>query len=231
MPSHETIWLLAASDAWLRRHLEPNRILNSKELARAERFVVEAPRTQFAYARAFLRTALGEALEVSPAQLSLGTGPHGKPFVAGKHWQSGLLFNLSHCDGLTVLVASHNIMVGVDAEQPDRDLDRYRFAARFFHPFEQASLAGLSEDHHRAKFFRIWTQKEAWLKAIGTGLDVPLSSFAVSGDDGAEAALRSWEGNQASLDAWRLCSTQIEGCPVTVCAEAGNWSLKTRLLL
>ena len=118
MPESNKVWLLAASQSWLHRHLQPNQILNAKEQARAERYVVEAPRTQFAYARAFLRTALGQALQVPPEAVVLGTGPHGKPFVAGEQWKCGLLFNLTHCAGLTVLVASHDMLVGVDAEQP-----------------------------------------------------------------------------------------------------------------
>lgn len=231
MPAANRIQLLGASDDWLRRHLRPDELLDDRELARAKRIVIPEASAQFAYARAFLRTALAQALGVKPQAIRLGTGPHGKPFLAGSHWMSGLLFNLSHCPGLTVLAASHDILVGVDSEQPARDIDRYRFAKRFFHPLEKDYLAALPDQEHRQAFFRIWTQKEAWLKAIGVGLDLPLSSFAVTGASGDEAGMAAWDQDPAIHKKWRLHSLGMANCPVTLCGEAGDWSLEVETLL
>ncbi len=231
MPEADRIHLVAASDPWLRRHLRPDEVLEPREQARAQRILVEEAGSRFAYARAFLRTALAQALSASPQEIVIGTGPHGKPFLAGSHWASGLLFNLSHCPGLTVIAASRERLVGVDVEQPERALDRYRFAERFFHPLEQDRLAHLEHEAHREVFFRIWTQKEAWLKAIGVGLDLPLSSFAVTGDPEAEAGLACWDQDPEVHSKWRLHSLTLDRCPVTLCAEAGDWELEVTTLL
>jgi 4'-phosphopantetheinyl transferase len=230
-PESNQIKVLAATDAWLHRNLNPAKILNVKEQARADRFVVETARTQFAFARAFLRTALGHALNIPAEDVTFGTGPHGKPFLAGQPSQSGLQFNLSHCSGLTLFAATLDSSVGVDVEQPDRSIDRHRFAQRFFHRLELERLSGLSPKEHRDVFFRIWTQKEAWLKALGVGLDLPLSSFAVTGEQGEAAALTCWDSDASAAEKWRLHSLELQGYPVTICSESNTWSLETELLL
>lgn len=229
-PKTGELTLVCAGDDWLRQHLVPEDLLDAREKARADRILSKEVARRFAYARSFLRLALGQALDERPQDLSFGTGIQGKPFLAGRHWGSGLFFNLSHCQGLTALVTAKETLVGVDAETPDRDLDHQRFAQRFFHRDELAVLADLKGEDQRQAFYRIWTQKEAWLKAMGVGLKLSLSSFAVSGGDGEKSALLFWDQDREAQTKWRFETLSIRGLPVTVCADAGPWRLVLKKL-
>jgi 4'-phosphopantetheinyl transferase len=145
-----------------------------EELERAARFRLPRDRERFIACRSVLREILSTYLSIDPRRVEFTSNPHGKLAV------EGLYFNLSHSDDLAIIAVSRTREVGVDIERIRSDVAAEAIAARFFSPAEAAALAGLPpEDRHKA-FFRLWTRKEAYVKAVGLGLSIPLSSFEIT---------------------------------------------------
>jgi 4'-phosphopantetheinyl transferase len=143
-------------------------LLSAEELERASRLRRPLHLQRFVLAHAFLRRKLGERLGQPPASLSFDHGPEGKPLLAG------LYFNLSHSGDLAALVLSTRHPVGVDIEaiQP---VDALGLARDHFAPSEAALIADAC--HPVAAFFRLWTRKEAVLKAHGLGIGHSLAEL------------------------------------------------------
>jgi 4'-phosphopantetheinyl transferase len=106
--------------------------------------------------------------------------PIGKPSLGYGHSASGIRFNLSHSDRIVVLAFVHARELGVDVEQIHRDIGVNEIAGRFFSQAEQAAFAEVPEELKQEAFFRCWTRKEAFVKAKGEGLYLPLDQFDVS---------------------------------------------------
>ena len=155
--------------AALRAHFSP------REEARFQSFATDALRSRWGAARGTLREVLGRALACAPAEVQFGYAPHGKPQVAG----STLRFNISHSGALAV-IALARFEVGVDVELPRRRRSD-AIARRFYAPGEIERLFAQADDHLRADaFFRLWTCKEAFLKATGEGLSRSTRSYEIS---------------------------------------------------
>lgn len=141
-------------------------LLNSDELIRAKRLLVPEKRQQFIVARANLRKLLALYLGRDPAEIVFGYGHHGKPFLQG---EERLDFNLAHSSKWALLAVTRTGAVGVDIEQIDSSVGFSTLAARYFAPQEQRVLTAASEHRKRRTFYRLWTQKEAFLKQSGNG--------------------------------------------------------------
>ncbi|MCA1376369.1 MULTISPECIES: 4'-phosphopantetheinyl transferase superfamily protein [unclassified Bradyrhizobium] len=156
------------------------RLLSVDERARADRFVFERHRRQYIFAHAMLRLALSQvASNVAPTDWSFGAGRYGRPFVAAPATSTALHFSLSHADGCVACVVSRHEAVGVDVETVSRRVAPLSTALRFFAPEEVEALRGLPEPAAIERFFDYWTLKEAYLKARGFGLNLPLDAFAM----------------------------------------------------
>jgi 4'-phosphopantetheinyl transferase len=144
-------------------------VLSSDERARADAFRFDVHRRRYAAGRARLREILAAYLDAEPASLGLLEGPHGKPELTGHD----LRFNLAHCED-RALCAVSRCEVGADLELLDRPRmpDWRAVAARFFHADEVAATW--------EEFLRIWTLKEACLKAAGFGLVIDPRTFSVA---------------------------------------------------
>jgi 4'-phosphopantetheinyl transferase len=151
-------------------------LLSPSERQRADRFAFERDRRRFIVARARLRQLLAARLDIQPEKIELLYGPHGKPAVA----DSDLHFNVSHCDNLAVYAFSWGHEIGVDVEAVRWFVDAGDIAARFFSRRENVAYAALDPLDKPLGFFNCWTRKEAFIKALGDGLDHPLDSFDVS---------------------------------------------------
>lgn len=152
-------------------------LLDAGERARWQRFRFPEDRLRFLVGRAFLRTVLAQTLGRSdPASLAFATATHGKPELAGMD-AGRLHFNLSHTGAMLVLATSRQHALGVDVEALTRQVDLMPLAQRYFAQREVEELEQLQGHAQRERFFRLWTLKEAWLKACGLGLRVPLDSF------------------------------------------------------
>ena len=145
--------------------------LSPDETTRARRFHFEVHRRRFTVARGALRHLLGAYLRRSPESLVFRYGHRGKPELPEA---PELSFNLSHSEERALLAVSHVAALGVDIERLRPMDDMEAIARRFFSPPEHAALMALAPGERVAGFFRCWTRKEAYLKAVGEGLAIPL---------------------------------------------------------
>lgn len=152
------------------------RYLSTEERQRAERFAHEATRLQFIAARANLRLLLSRYLNRSPMNLALAVSSTGKPTLA----TGEMCFNVSHSEGIAVYAFTARTEVGVDVERVRPYPNHLELAQRFFHPVEFQALARLPEREREEAFFRLWTCKEAFLKATGLGLSGGLERVRLS---------------------------------------------------
>jgi 4'-phosphopantetheinyl transferase len=168
-------------------------LLDGSETARWHRFRRPETRRLFAAAHALLRTALSRYAAVDPRDWRFTEGPHGRPDLSGP--ETGLSFNLTHTDGLAACAIARGLSVGIDAERPDRRLDLDGMMRVAFAESERAQVQAAAPERKSEVFFGIWTLKEAYIKARGLGLALPLKSFSVtveppaitpSPDDGME---------------------------------------------
>ena len=151
------------------------------ERRRASRLRFERDRRRFVAARARLRQLLGARLGVAPQAVEIAYGGRGKPALARRFAGSGLRFNLSHSEGVALYAFSRAGEVGVDLEALRALPEADRIAARVFAPRERATYLALAPRHRPLAFLRLWTRKEAFVKAHGAGLSMPLDSLDVSG--------------------------------------------------
>jgi 4'-phosphopantetheinyl transferase len=151
-------------------------LLDAEERERAARFKFPTPRNQFLISRALLRRALGRYRKIDAREVRFRTTGNGKPELG----EGGdLRFNLSHTEGVTVFAIARNRQVGVDVERIREDTNALELAERFFSRKEVEWLRSQPSSQHIPSFFSCWTAKEAYIKAQGEGLSLPLSGFGV----------------------------------------------------
>jgi 4'-phosphopantetheinyl transferase len=204
-----------AIDAAILRQLEGT--LRDDERARAKRFIVERDRNHFVAARGMLRSLLGRYLECAPESVEFAYGPHGKPVLANSGDPHPLCFNLSHSHGLVLIGVAHKREIGVDVELIRPEVAGEEIARRYFSEKEFEELCALPSELRAERFFLCWTQKEAYIKAKGDGLHVPLKSFTVSLNPGAQQVLMS-----ADLREWCLRSCEPQAGYVGAVATEGT---------
>ena len=152
--------------------------LTPDERARASRFLLERERVRHIFARGGLRLLLGHHLRRDPAAVPLRYSPLGKPRLAAEAG-SALRFNLAHSGSRIVYALALDRELGVDVERVRAIADTTDISRRFFSEAEHAALMSLRGPRRLLAFYRCWTRKEAFLKALGEGLTRPLSAFDV----------------------------------------------------
>jgi 4'-phosphopantetheinyl transferase len=193
--------------------------LSPDELARADRFVFSTDRNHFVAARGILRELLGVYLARPPAALKFRYTNHGKPALDANATDSDLQFNLSHSGGVAIYAFSLGRRLGVDVEQIRPQLAGEDIARRYFAAREVAELLALPTHMRPEGFFLCWTRKEAYVKAHGAGLSLPLDSFAVSLTPGRITELHAEDSDQWSLHSFELAP----GFIAAMVAEGRNW--------
>lgn len=172
------VWLLRV-DALSERDFAPLLpVLDKGEKARLVRFVHARNRIEFAAAHALTRLALARVLSAPPASLSFVDGSNGKPSAQLYGRLVPVSFNLSHANGMVgvAVLAQPDVLVGFDLERFDRRIE-LEIADRYFRPEEVSWLMGLAPSERPRGFLRLWTLKEALIKATGQGLSRELDSF------------------------------------------------------
>ncbi|HTW63527.1 MAG TPA: 4'-phosphopantetheinyl transferase superfamily protein [Bryobacteraceae bacterium] len=176
--------------------------LSSDETDRAARFRFEKHRRAFVLGRGVLRALAANYLQIDPAEVRFIYGPKGKPTLAGSGCP--LRFNVSNSGDVAVYGFTLDCEIGVDVEHRRRPVEIENIARRFFAPGEVAELMSLPEDDRHQGFFNCWTRKEAYIKAVGDGLSVPLDSFEVTLEPGAAPRMVRLEGSTAAAEHWTL---------------------------
>jgi 4'-phosphopantetheinyl transferase len=165
--------------------------LAADERARAGRFHFERDRDHFIVARGVLREILGCYLNREPQRLSFCYNPYGKPALAGETDTGAIRFNVSHSHGLALFAVARGPEVGIDVERVRRNLAVADIAERFFSRREAAMLRHIPAEEQHQAFFRLWTRKEAYLKARGEGLSLLSDQLDVSPAPGEAEAVGS----------------------------------------
>jgi 4'-phosphopantetheinyl transferase len=155
--------------------------LSGEERARAARLRTTELRLRFVVAHGALRAILSRYLETPAASIRLETTSAGKPFVCDSH----IGFNLSHSDGVALCAVTLDAQIGVDVERIRPVPDADAIVRRYFAAGEARAYTVMPPPDRTPAFFSIWTRKEAFVKAIGDGLQCPLDSFEVDGTPSA----------------------------------------------
>ncbi len=149
-------------------------LLSAEELARYRRFVFEQDGNRFLTAHTLLRKVLSRYHNTPPQQWRFENNAHGRPSLVGR---AGLYFNLSHTQGLCACVVSAAPLCGVDVENTQRRNRLPGVAQRMFAEAELQQLRGCDDAAYRLRFFQYWTLREAYVKALGTGLSASSRQF------------------------------------------------------
>jgi 4'-phosphopantetheinyl transferase len=202
-------------------------VLNEAEQNRLASFYFQADRLRFLVAHGVLRSILGRYLGQPPVALSFSVNAFGKPALAPAWGDPPLSFNLSHSRDLALLAVAAGRHTGVDVEYIRPELVDERIPERFFSPAEVAALRRLPPGQQKDVFFQVWTRKEAFIKAKGMGLSIPLDQFDVSVTPGEPAALLRYAPDPAETACWELVSLQPgPGYAAALAVAGGGWALK-----
>ncbi len=200
--------------------------LDATELDRAGQFRFPADARRFRAARLLLRQVLAAYLDCEPREIAYGQGPRGKPclsFPAG----SSLKFNLSRSGDLA-LVAVARMEVGVDVEKIDPAIPAADIARSFFSPGEQSLLETLSRPDRAPAFYRLWTRKEALMKATGEGLGELNREVDVRNRDVFTRLGRTWHLRDIFLLEGYACALATEGEAAGVQVMGGDALIGSR---
>ena len=194
-------------------------ILGPQERERAMRFRFAEHRREFIVCRGTLREILAPYLALHPGRIAFSYNRYGKPYLR----DSDIHFNVSHSGGWALQAVARDCEVGIDIERVDARFASDQIPERFFSPREVAQLRALPMSRQTAAFFRCWTRKEAYIKARGLGLALPLDSFDVSvGADDPPALWRA--GDWSVQDAAARDFNFPAGYAAAVVAEGSAFS-------
>ena len=202
-------------------------LLSENERQRARRFRFQTDRERYAAAHGWLRIVLGRYLDVEASQVRFRNSSLGKPFLDSESGDTMLRFNLSHSRDLALYAVTWGREVGIDLEYMHPDLADESIARRFFSPEEVRALAALPAGERKDAFFACWTRKEAYIKARGQGLSLPLDRFDVSLTPGAPARLLGTEGDPQEACRWSLRALEAApGYAAALAVEGHVWRIR-----
>jgi 4'-phosphopantetheinyl transferase len=158
-------------------------ILTPEEEARRARYYFEKHRLEYLLTRALCRGVLSRYADVAPEAWAFTANRYGRPEIASPEG-SPLRFNLTNTEGLIACLVAREREIGIDVEDTERNGETVAIADRFFSALEVAALRAVPEALQRARFFDYWTLKEAYIKARGMGLSIPLNQFSFELDPG-----------------------------------------------
>ena len=204
-------------------------IVSPEEHRRLERFHAARDRRQALVTRALLRTVLSHYRPaIRPADWSFEVNAYGRPAIASG-LNAQLCFNLSHSRGMIALLVAEFSEIGVDVEWRDRAVDAVDLADQVFARAETSDLQSLLASRRRDRFFDLWTLKEAYTKARGMGLSIPLSDIAFRFDEDGRLTVTFASSLDETPSRWRFwCLGNAVGFSLAI-AAAGGPALNVRL--
>lgn len=192
--------------------------LSTDEAQRAARFRFPADRDRYIVAHGSLRDILARYLHRQPGHLNFSKSEYGKPALK----EHSLEFNLSHSGDFALVAVTRHHNIGVDVERIRADIHLERLAERFFSASEVSELAALPPEQKVLGFFNCWSRKEAYIKAQGLGLSLPLHSFDVSLIPLEPAMIRATRPDHREAARWRLLSLEVDPGYAGALAIAGQ---------
>lgn len=212
----------------VQRRLEET--VSADERAAARRLRLPDHRRRLLASRGIVRLVLGRYLAADPRALrfvrrcGVCGGPHGKPTLAAPY--SGLSFSVAHSHGVGLVAVARGRRVGVDCELVRSDVAFLDIAERFFTPAETAALSDVPEAARPEAFFDCWVRKEAYVKGVGLGLSLSLSSFDVWPADPAGRRVPA-TGDPWRDRAWHLVDlSPAPGYAGALAIEGDGWTVE-----
>ncbi|CAN5473441.1 4'-phosphopantetheinyl transferase superfamily protein [soil metagenome] len=203
-----------------------HQILSEDERAKADRFYFAHDRLHYMVARGLLRTLLGHYLQMPPEQLHFVYNPYGKPMLSSPADQAPLSFNVSHSGGFVLYAFARKRTVGIDIERMRPDLDYAEMVEHVFSPYERREFHTLAASQKPDGFFNAWTRKEAYIKARGLGLALPLDQFDVTMHPDEPARLLKTAHEPLAAQQWSLCELKVApGYKAALVVEGHAWQL------
>lgn len=203
-------------------------LLSDEERTRAARFRFPVHRDRFVAGRGIQRLLLARYLPVPPDALRYRQAAYGKPELDGPGAGTGLRFNVSNADDGLLVAVARGRELGVDLERLRPMPDGRDIAKRFFSEPENEAFAAIPEERRDLAFFTCWTRKEAFIKAVGEGLSMPLACFDVTLAPGEPARLLATrDGATAEAERWTL--REIDPGPdwlAALAVEGRGWTLR-----
>ncbi len=204
-------------------------ILSADERARAARFHFERDQQRFTLARGNLRRILARYLGVAAQTIQFHYNTYGKPGLEAAVYPVTPQFNLSHAGNLAIYAVTTERAVGIDIEQMRPITDFSQLVERFFSVQEYTQFRLLPEQRRLAAFFAGWTRKEAYIKARGSGLTLPLNQFDVTLNPDEPARLLRIQGDPHTAARWILRDLAVEpGYVAALAVEGQGWNLACR---
>jgi 4'-phosphopantetheinyl transferase len=198
-------------------------LLSHEERDRLSRLALDKDRHQFIVARGLLRTVLSRYADVPPTSWTFLCNRYGKPEISCPEHHTSIRFNLSHTHGVVACAVSRYV-VGIDVERTDRPTSM-EVARRFFAPPEASHLERLPNEQRPSVFIDYWTLKEAYIKARGMGMQLPLDEFWFHLGGGLSPSIQFAPTMQDDPSRWQFFQ-YIPGprhkLAVAVCRPVGN---------
>lgn len=179
-------------------------LLSQDERARADRFYFDRDRNRFILSRGLLRMIIGCYLDINPTQIQFCYGPHGKPALQTSFQNRTFYFNLSHSKDLVLFAFSWDHQVGIDIEYLRPISEAEYIADHFFSYNESTLIRTINTKDKLDAFFKIWTSKEAYLKATGGGLTESLSEIDISLTSTDSTHIESIDADRQKSARWHL---------------------------
>ena len=202
------VWYVGVDEVGDPCPADDEKTLSLDEQSRGARFVFEKDRRLYLAAHVLARSVLSKYAAVAPSEWRFESEPGGKPRISGPAGVPALRFNLSHTHGLAAVAVTLDDEIGVDVERITSPVDM-DLARNCFSPGEIAWLDSTPAAEQPNRFFEIWTLKEAYLKARGTGLSLPLKEFSVCAMGDVAATISFCGSIVDDPAAWQFHRSQI----------------------
>jgi 4'-phosphopantetheinyl transferase len=199
-------------------------LLSEDEIERSGKFKFTKHRNFYITGRAKLRQLISQYISIKPSKIKFTYNKYGKPYLH----ENSLKFNISHSGNKVLFSFNTENEIGADIELINKNLEIYRLVNRFFSLKEANTIVALDPENAHDYFFRCWTRKEAFIKAHGQGLSLPLDQFQVSILQDNDVEIEKIKWNPTSIHTWQLYSFAYS-CD-SVCAVALNTEQKKKLV-
>ena len=195
-------------------------LLSPDERDRAQRFRFDKDQISFIVCRATLRALLAQYSSRLPADIQFLYSEYGRPALPQSTDAAVVEFNVSHSDEIALLAFARGFRIGIDVEKVRSDFNPFEIAERFFSSAERKALSEVPANEQHEAFFRCWTRKEAFIKALGEVLSHPLDQFDVPiGPENPEALLATRPDEQ-EVRRWMLADVSLpDGYAAALVAE------------
>lgn len=221
--SHDEIHVWHQSLTWGLGVIQSLReLLSPDELARAERYRFNEDRKEYILARGTLRMLLSSYAKVPAKELRFGYSEFGRPSLLTETPADAVDFNVTHSGDMALFAFARGRKIGIDVEKVRRNFATNEIADRFFSTVERGALRELPLKQRHEAFFRCWTRKEAFIKALGEGLSHPLDQFDVSLSPGVPPAILTTRPDAAEVKRWKLWNIKVPSDYAAALAAESN---------